>query len=45
VEPAGETRTGRGDRSDLRDRLEKLSRRFADIARIDFSAQAPRSTT
>lgn len=43
LEPAGEAPTGRGDRSDLRDRLEKLRRRFADIARIDFF-HAPEGT-
>jgi len=36
----GRAGTGRGDRSELRDRLEKLRRHFAEVARIDFF-QAP----
>ncbi|HYU30919.1 MAG TPA: chromate resistance protein ChrB domain-containing protein [Thermoanaerobaculia bacterium] len=37
---AGRAGAGREDRSELRDRLEKLRRHFAEVARIDFF-QAP----
>lgn len=40
AEQAGRGSLGREDRSELRDRLEKLRRRFAEAARIDFF-QAP----
>jgi hypothetical protein len=36
VEQAGRAGPGRDERTDLRDRLEKLRRRFSEAARIDF---------
>jgi hypothetical protein len=43
VEQAGRGTLGREERTDLRDRLEKLRRRFAEVARIDFF-HAPEGT-
>jgi hypothetical protein len=43
AEQAGRAGLGREERTDLRDRLEKLRRRFAEVARIDFF-HAPEGT-
>ena len=43
VEQAGRAGLGRDERTELRDRLEKLRRRFAEVARIDFF-HAPEGT-